>query len=247
MRSILNYMRKKSKHNSFLGMKIWKSNSVLSICMIILFHISAPIFGQVESFNLSLMNDTDLQQMLSKISSSEKIDDYDGSPYLFKNEKKGSIVIGEMKSVSVNATFNLNFLNMKFFIYEEGDVYLLDSSEVTSFDVGDFTYIRNDDNQFVKIIFKDENITLFEKYYLEIKDQPYVVGYEKPSNNLINIKKSVLININGNSIPFKPKLKFLQSLFDSNISDLKKFIKQNSLKLRNHQDLKLIFGQFKIN
>ena len=156
-------MRKKSKHNSFLGIKIWKSNSVLSICMIILFHISAPIFGQVESFNLSLMNDTDLQQMLSKISSSEKIDDYDGSPYLFKNEKKGSIVIGEMKSVSVNATFNLNFLNMKFFIYEEGDVYLLDSSEVTSFDVGDFTYIRNDDNQFVKIIFKDENITLFEK------------------------------------------------------------------------------------
>ena len=115
-----------------MGVKIWKRNTILSVSLIIIFiNISAPIFGQVESFNLSLMNDTDLQQMLSKINSSEKIDDYDGSPYLFKNEKKGSIVIGEMKSVSVNATFNLNFLNMKFFIYEEGDVYLLDSSEVT--------------------------------------------------------------------------------------------------------------------
>lgn len=238
-------MRKKSKHNSFLDIKIWKSNSVLSISMIVLFHISFPIFGQVESFNLSLMNDTDLQQMLSKINSSEKIDDYDGSPYLFENEKKGNIVIGDMESVSINATFNLNFLNMKFFIYEEDDVYLLDSSEVSSFHIGDFKYTRNDDNQFVKIIFKDENITLFEKYYLEIKDQPYVVGYEKPSKKLINIKKSVLINIYGNSMPFKPKLKFLQSLFDSNISDLKKFIKQNSLKLKKHQDLKLIFEQFK--
>lgn len=240
-------MRKKSKHNSFLGIKIWKSNSVLSISMIVLFHISFPIFGQVESFNLSLMNDTDLQQMLSKINSSEKIDDYDGSPYLFENEKKGNIVIGDMESVSINATFNLNFLNMKFFIYEEDDVYLLDSSEVSSFDIGDFKYTRNDDNQLVKIIFKDENITLFEKYYLEIKDQPYVVGYEKPSNKLINIKKSVLININGNSIPFKPKLKFLQSLFNSNTKDLKKFIKEQSLKLRDHQDLKLIFKKFKIN
>ena len=240
-------MRKKSKHNSFLGIKIWKSNSVLSISMIVLFHISFPIFGQVESFNLSLMNDTDLQQMLSKINSSEKIDDYDGSPYLFENEKKGNIVIGDMESVSINATFNLNFLNMKFFVYEDDDVYLLDSSEVSSFDIGDFKYTRNDDNQFVKIIFKDENITLFEKYYLEIKDQPYVVGYEKPSNKLINIKKSVLININGNSIPFKPKLKFLQSLFNSNTKDLKKFIKEQSLKLRNHQDLKLIFEKIKIN
>lgn len=241
-------MKKKSLPNISMCVKICKRNTILSFSLVIIFiNISAPIFGQVESFNLSLMNDTDLQQMLSKISSSEKYDDYDGSPYLFKNEKKGSIVIGEMKSVSINATFNLNFLNMKFFIYEEDDVYLLDSSEVTSFEMGDFKYTRNDDNQFVKIIFKDENITLFEKYYLEIKDQPYVVGYEKPSNKLINIKKSVLININGNSIPFKPKLKFLQSLLDSNISDLKKFIKQNSLKLRNHQDLKLIFGQFKIN
>lgn len=240
-------MRKKSKHNSLLGIKIWKSNSVLSISVIVLFHISFPIFGQVESFNLSLMNDTDLQQMLSKINSSEKIDDYDGSPYLFENEKKGNIIIGDMESVSINATFNLNFLNMKFFIYEEDDVYLLDSSEVSSFHIGDFKYTRNDDNQFVKIIFKDENITLFEKYYLEIKDQPYVVGYEKPTNSLLSLKKSMLIYSDGNLIPFKPKLKFLQSLFNSNTKDLKKFIKEKSLKLRNHKDLKLIFEKFKIN
>lgn len=240
-------MKKKSKHNRFLRAKICKRNSILSISLVFLFYVSVPIFGQVESFNLSLMNDTDLQQMLSKISSSEKFDDYDGSPYLFENEIKGNIVIGDIERVSFNATFNLNFLSMKFVIYEEDNTYLLGSNEVKSFVVGDFTYIKNNDNEFIKIIFKDDNITIFEKYQLEIKEQPYVVGYEKPSNNLLSLKKSVFIYRDGYLIPFKPKLKFLQSLLDSNVKDVKKFIKENSLKLRNHQDLKLIIEQFKIN
>jgi hypothetical protein len=152
-----------------------------------------------------------------------------------------------VENVFIDAKFNLNFLSMEFVIYEEKNTYSLNSNQVKSFVVGDFTYIRNDDNEFIKIIFKDDNFSLIEKYRLEIKDQPYVVGYEKPTNNLLSLKKSVLIYSDGNLIPFKPKLKFLQSLFNSNTKDLKKFIKENSLKLRDHQDLKLIFKEFKTN
>lgn len=209
--------------------------------------MSTSGIGQVESFNLSMMNDGGLQQMLSKISSSEKFDEYDGSPFLFKNKRNGSITVGNNESVSFSATFNLDFLSMKFVIYDGDETYLLDSSDVLSFESGNFTYARNDYDQFIKIIFKDKNFTLYEKYYLEIKDQPYVVGYEKPSNKYLSIKKSMFTEVNGNSTPFKPKLKFLQSLLNSNFKDLKKFIKNNSLKLRNHQNLKLIFEEFKHN
>ena len=239
-------MKKKLKKIGF-----FTSNSLnINFIKILLFFtllLTASVLGQVESFNLSMMNDGDLQNMLSKISSSEKFDDYDGSPYLFENEKEGNIFIGDVENVFIDAKFNLNFLSMEFVIYEEKNTYSLNSNQVKSFVVGDFTYIRNDDNEFIKIIFKDDNFSLIEKYRLEIKDQPYVVGYEKPTNNLLSLKKSVLIYSDGNLIPFKPKLKFLQSLFNSNTKDLKKFIKEKSLKLRDHQDLKLIFKQFKTN
>jgi hypothetical protein len=239
-------MKKKLKKIGFFTSNSLNINSI-KILLFFTLLLTTSVLGQVESFNLSMMNDGDLQNMLSKISSHEKFDDYDGSPYLFENEKEGNIFIGDVENVFIDAKFNLNFLSMEFVIYEEKNTYSLNSNQVKSFVVGDFTYIRNDDNEFIKIIFKDDNFSLIEKYRLEIKDQPYVVGYEKPTNNLLSLKKSVLIYSDGNLIPFKPKLKFLQSLFNSNTKDLKKFIKENSLKLRDHQDLKLIFKEFKTN
>lgn len=239
-------MKKKLKKIGFFTSNSLNINSI-KILLFFTLLLTTSVLGQVESFNLSMMNDGDLQNMLSKISSHEKFDDYDGSPYLFENEKEGNIFIGDVENVFIGAKFNLNFLSMEFVIYEEKNTYSLNSNQVKSFVVGDFTYIRNDDNEFIKIIFKDDNFSLIEKYRLEIKDQPYVVGYEKPTNNLLSLKKSVLIYSDGNLIPFKPKLKFLQSLFNSNTKDLKKFIKENSLKLRDHQDLKLIFKEFKTN
>ena len=50
----------------------------------------------------------------------------------------------------------------------------------------------------------------------------------------------MFIDDNGNLIPFKPKLKFLNSQFNTNINTLKNFIKKRSLKLKNHKDLKMI-------
>jgi hypothetical protein len=230
--------------SGFFTLKSLQRSSVKVVLFFNLLH-STSLIGQVESFNLSMMNDGDLQQMLSKISSSEKFDDYEGSPYLFKEKAKGIIFLGDNESVSFPVTFNLDFLSMKFVIYNnEDETYLLDSSEVTSFKSGEFAYIRNNEGQFIKIIFKEDDFTLFEKYHVEIEDQDYVVGYEKPSKKYVKVKNSMFIDDNGNLIPFKPKLKFLHSQFNMNIKTLKNFIKKSSLKLKNHKDLKTIFEEF---
>lgn len=236
-------MKKKLKQSGFFTLRSPKRSSVKVVLFFNLL-LSTSLIGQVESFNLSMMNDGDLQQMLSKISSSDKFDDYEGSPYLFKEKAKGIIFLGDNESVSFTVTFNLDFLSMKFVIYNENETYLLNSTEVTSFKSGEFAYIRNNEGQFIKIIFKEDDFTLFEKYHVEIEDQDYVVGYEKPSKKYVKVKNSMFIDDNGNLIPFKPKLKFLNSQFNTNINTLKNFIKKRSLKLKNHKDLKMIFEEF---
>ena len=237
-------MSKKLKQSGFFTLK---SLQLSSFKIVLFFNLllSTSVLGQVESFSLSMMNDSDLQQMLSKISPSEKFDDYEGSPFLFKDKAKGSIILGNKERLSFPVTFNLNFLSMKFVIYNEDETYLLDSSEVTSFQSGEFAYTRNNDQQFIKIIFKDVNFTLFEKYHVEITDQAYVVGYEKPSKKHLRVKNSMFMDVNGKLTPFKPNLKFLKSQLNINIKTLKNFIKKRSLKLKNHKDLKMIFEEFK--
>lgn len=210
------------------------------------FAISFYSTGQVPGYNLSLMDDVDLQKFLSDIdvSTEDLTKYYDGSVYLYKKPVKATLYFLNTPSEKVTASINLNLQKSSFDVLLKDRTFSFSAKDLSKVDVGPISFLAKNNGVFYKLIFENIHLKVIEEYQLEVQSQSHIIGYESKKNDRIKIKKSIYLETNKGRTSFTRTKKGVSKLFGSQSKKVKDYMSSKKLSSKSDNDLFDVFSKF---
>lgn len=216
---------------------------ILSVFTLVLF-FCGRIYAQGEEVSIDVIqsSNTNFQNyggvMMGKNLPPSKVQ---GSEYLFEEFVPGKLSLKNGHNLNITPV-NYDLFNELIVIKNEKDFYSIQTSLIDeiSFENQKFENISGigEHSGIVEILYenKSQNISLWKKHYLYIKDPTYIPGVDIGNRDSEIIKKSRLLGVNNGRV-FELKNKSdLQSMFDGNGSILR-LIKDEKLTPKKEQQL----------
>jgi hypothetical protein len=208
--------------------------------------ISFTGIGQTTNYNLSLMDDVDLQNFLSDIdvSSEDLAKYYDGSVYLYKKPVSATLYFLNSPTQKVTANVNLNLQKSSFDVLVKEKTFSFSAKDLSKVDVGQASFLAKNNGVFYKLIFENNHVKVVEEYQLEVQPQSHIIGYESKKNDRIKIEKSIFLETVGGRTSFSRTKKGISKLFGSHEKIVKNFISSKKLSPKSDSDLFDVFSKF---
>jgi hypothetical protein len=221
----------------------------------ILYYLTVTLFivtisfsgkGQTTSYNLSLMDDIDLQKFLSDIDvgSEDLTKYYDGSVYLYKKPVTATLYFLNSPSQKVTANVNLNLQKSSFDVLLKDKTFSFSAKDLSKVEVGRVSFLARNNGVFYKLIFGNNHFRVIEEFQLEVQPQSHIIGYESKKNDRIKIEKSIFLETVRGRISFSRTKKGISKLFGSQEKIVKDFISSKKLSPKSDSDLFDVFSKF---
>jgi len=216
----------------------------LSLCLLFLFFV---VFNYSQTFDTNITNiNSQFQTILKEISlgKSNVPLEIDGSTYFFKKPQDAVIVLTDGKN-PIKIKTNYNLLNETFEVESEDGLLNLAPNKINSIKFKEHSFIVFD-SKFYQLITKNDKFSILKSYSLEAVEQDYQPGIQEKPNLKYKKANSLFIENNNTISELKSTKKAIIALFGkSNQKTIKSFFKKNKISIRDSNDLKLLFDNFK--
>tara|TARA_Y100000741_G_C18220591_1_gene545661 strand:+ start:732 stop:1403 length:672 start_codon:yes stop_codon:yes gene_type:complete len=215
---------------------------------IIVFIILFVNYSLSSQNNINFTNQLpEFQRIVTDISKgkSKKNIEIDGNKYFFKKNSEAKIFLrGDNKSIT--APVNYNYVDQVFEMVNRDMILELDPSKISGveFENDFFTVYKG---TFYKLITENDNFSVLKFISVVLVKPDYVPGIEDKPNLRYRRDDQMFILKDDKLRKFKLNKKVVISLFKNNDGEIKKFIKNNKISLRDDAELKKLFDTFKNN
>ena len=174
---------------------------------------------------------------------SKKNIEIDGNKYYFKKNTKAKIILRGNKN-SITAPVNYNYVDQVFEMVNKDMILELDPSKIDGVQFeNDYFTVYN--GTFYKLITENENFSVLKFVSVVLVKPDYVPGIEDKPNLRYRRDDQMFTLKDGKLRKFKLNKKTIISLFKNKESEVKKYFKSNKISIRDDEDLKLVFDNFK--
>ncbi|MGY8946005.1 MAG: hypothetical protein ACKVJS_03000 [Flavobacteriales bacterium] len=205
------------------------------------------IIGYSQAFDTNQYNLTSqFQTILKEISlGKSKVPlEIDGSTYFFKKPQDAIIVLNDGKN-PIKIKTNYNLLNETFEVKSEDGLLNLAPNKINSIRFNEYSFIVFD-SKFYQLITKNDKFSILKSYNLVAIEPDYQPGIQDKPNLRYKKVNNLFIENNGKLSQIKGAKNAIVALFGkNNTKAVKTFIKKNKISVRDTNDLKLLFDNYK--
>jgi hypothetical protein len=216
----------------------------LNLRLLFLFFV---VFNYSQTFDTNVTNiSSQFQTILKEISlgKSNVPLEIDGSTYFFKKPQDAVIVLTDGKN-PIKIKTNYNLLNETFEVKSEDGLLNLAPNKINSIRFNEYSFIVFD-SKFYQLITKNDKFSILKSYNLVAIEPDYQPGIQDKPNLRYKKVNNLFIENNGKLSQIKGAKNAIVALFGkNNTKAVKTFIKKNKISVRDTNDLKLLFDNYK--
>ncbi len=188
-------------------------------------------------------NGTNFSEFFSiKQSDTEESPDIDGTPYFYGNWKGGQINYDKKKYLVREIKYNIYKEEL---LFKKNDIaYTVpDKTLIAEFSIDDDEFVnichgKYNKRGFLKVLVKNENTSLYKKYSCQLVEGKSSNGIISATNDAYSINCTYYIKTKESQVVrFVLRKKRLYDFFLIHKGKIKKYIKQNKLKIKREKDL----------
>ncbi|MDA3954135.1 MAG: hypothetical protein PF485_10840 [Bacteroidales bacterium] len=211
----------------------------------LLFFVSINVFSQ-QDLTFSGNGEINFNSgYFTKYVSSVEYKKIDGNPYLFENWSSGLIKLKSGMELKIESCKYDIYEDMLMFLKDEVSLYFSNPEDIDRFTIGtsDFINLKLDKkNDFFEILVEVKDFILLKKYKYDIIKGKESVGIIQATNDKFKIScKYYLKKGNAEIVKVKIKEKDILELMNDKKQEVRNYIIDNKLNLKEENDLVAVF------
>jgi hypothetical protein len=211
----------------------------------LLFFVSLNTFSQ-QDISFDGVYQTDFRTgYFTNCSPGKEYNQIEGSPYLFENWSSGIIKLERGANLKIESCMYDVYKDRIMFLQDETPLYFAYPEDIdrVTFGSSDFINLKLENrNDYFEILIEEMDFVLLKKYKCDIVKGKESDGINKATKDKFKLSYNYyLIKGNAELAKVKIKKKNILELMNDKEQEVKKYIIDNNLKLKNESDLVEIF------